>query len=146
MDDRYLRYLREGNFNQFIADDEPETTAATQPVTPTAAVPPTEPAPVETAPVTETPTEPAEPTPEPETTTASGSETLTPEESQQVEVAIENDQTVVSEPLNAQAVINQEVTANGGKPTTDRELITDVFGKIGWDKYIKQTGDANANR
>lgn len=119
MDDRYLRYLREGNFSQFIEDDEP----AIQPVQQ-----------VEQQTQVEGQ----------QTVPATGSEILTPEESQQAEAIVNNDTTVADQPLDAQAVIDQEVSANNGKPITDRELIKDVFSKIGWSKYIKEE-NINAN-
>ena len=53
------------------------------------------------------------------------------------------DQTQPAEPLDVQAEIQQ----NPG-PTNEKELITDVFRKIGWDKYIKEEpieGGQNVN-
>ena len=69
---------------------------------------------------------------------------LDPQESAQAEAIANNDQTQSEQPMNVQAEIqkNQE-------PTNEKDLIKDVFQKIGWEKYIKEEsiiGGQNVNR
>ena len=62
-------------------------------------------------------------------------------QSEQVEQVLANDNTQPDPPMDVQSRVE-----NG--PTTDKELITDVFKKIGWDKYIKEEsiiGEQNVN-
>lgn len=58
---------------------------------------------------------------------------LNPQESAQAEAIADNDQTQPEQPMDVQA----EVQKNP-EPTDEKELIKDVFQKIGWEKYIKE--------
>ena len=69
---------------------------------------------------------------------------LNPQESAQAEAIADNDQTQSDQPMDVQA----EVQKNP-EPTDEKELIKDVFQKIGWEKYIKEEsiiGGQDANR
>lgn len=77
-------------------------------------------------------------------TTKINSVFLNPQESAQAEAIADNDQTQPEQPMDVQA----EVQKNP-EPTDEKELIKDVFQKIGWEKYIKEEsiiGGQNANR
>ena len=68
---------------------------------------------------------------------------LSPQESAQAEAIADNDQTQPEQPMDVQA----EVQKNP-EPTNEKDLIKDVFQKIGWEKYIKEEsiiGGQNAN-
>lgn len=68
---------------------------------------------------------------------------LDPQESAQAAQIAAQDQTQPEQPMDVQAEIQQNP-----EPTNEKELITDVFRKIGWDKYIKEEsiiGGQNAN-
>ena len=68
---------------------------------------------------------------------------LNPQESAQAEAIADNDQTQPEQPMDVQAEIQ-----NNPEPTDEKELIKDVFQKIGWEKYIKEEsiiGGQNAN-
>lgn len=68
---------------------------------------------------------------------------LNPQESAQAEAIADNDQTQPEQPMDVQA----EVQKNP-EPTDEKELIKDVFQKIGWEKYIKEEsiiGGQNVN-
>lgn len=76
-------------------------------------------------------------------TTKINSVFLNPQESAQAEAIADNDQTQLEQPMDVQA----EVQKNP-EPTDEKELIKDVFQKIGWEKYIKEEsiiGGQNAN-
>ena len=76
-------------------------------------------------------------------TTKINSVFLNPQESAQAEAIADNDQTQPEQPMDVQA----EVQKNP-EPTDEKELIKDVFQKIGWEKYIKEEsiiGGQNAN-
>ena len=76
-------------------------------------------------------------------TTKINSVFLNPQESAQAEAIADNDQTQSEQPMDVQA----EVQKNP-EPTDEKELIKDVFQKIGWEKYIKEEsiiGGQNAN-
>lgn len=76
-------------------------------------------------------------------TTKINSVFLNPQESAQAEAIADNDQTQPEQPMNVQAEIQ-----NNPEPTDEKELIKDVFQKIGWEKYIKEEsiiGGQNAN-
>lgn len=67
---------------------------------------------------------------------------LDQEQSARVEQVLDNDTSQPDQPMNVQSRVE-----NG--PVTDKELITDVFKKLGWDKYIKEEsiiGEQNANK
>lgn len=67
---------------------------------------------------------------------------LDPQESLRAAFMAANDQTQPSEPMNVQAEIQNS------EPTNEKELIIDIFKKIGWDKYIKEEsimGGQNVN-
>lgn len=69
---------------------------------------------------------------------------LDPQESTQAEAIADNDQTQPEQPMDVQAEIQ-----NNSEPTDEKELIKDVFQKIGWEKYIKEEsiiGGQNVNR
>lgn len=68
---------------------------------------------------------------------------LDPQESAQAETIADNDQTRPEQPMDVQA----EVQKNP-EPTNEKDLIKDVFTKIGWEKYIKKEsiiGGQNVN-
>lgn len=76
-------------------------------------------------------------------TTKINSVFLNPQESAQAETIADNDQTQPEQPMDVQA----EVQKNP-EPTDEKELIKDVFQKIGWEKYIKEEsiiGGQNVN-
>lgn len=76
-------------------------------------------------------------------TTKINSVFLNPQESAQAEAIADNDQTQPEQPMDVQAEIQ-----NNPEPTDEKELIKDVFQKIGWEKYIKEEsiiGGQNAN-
>ena len=76
-------------------------------------------------------------------TTKINSVFLNPQESAQAEAIADNDQTQLEQPMDVQA----EVQKNP-EPTDEKELIKDVFQKIGWEKYIKEEsiiGGQNVN-
>ena len=76
-------------------------------------------------------------------TTKINSVFLNPQESAQAEAIADNDQTQSEQPMDVQA----EVQKNP-EPTDEKELIKDVFQKIGWEKYIKEEsiiGGQNVN-
>lgn len=76
-------------------------------------------------------------------TTKINSVFLNPQESAQAESIADNDQTQPEQPMDVQAEIQ-----NNPEPTDEKELIKDVFQKIGWEKYIKEEsiiGGQNAN-
>lgn len=77
-------------------------------------------------------------------TTKINSVFLNPQESAQAEAIADNDQTQPEQPMDVQAEIQ-----NKSEPTDEKELIKDVFQKIGWEKYIKEEsiiGGQNVNR
>lgn len=77
-------------------------------------------------------------------TTKINSVFLNPQESAQAEAIADNDQTQSEQPMDVQAEIQ-----NNPEPTDEKELIKDVFQKIGWEKYIKEEsiiGGQNVNR
>lgn len=77
-------------------------------------------------------------------TTKINSVFLNPQESAQAEAIADNDQTQPEQPMDVQAEIQ-----NNPEPTDEKELIKDVFQKIGWEKYIKEEsiiGGQNVNR
>ena len=77
-------------------------------------------------------------------TTKINSVFLNPQESAQAEAIADNDQTQPEQPMDVQAEIQ-----NNPEPTDEKELIKDVFQKIGWEKYIKEEsiiGGQDANR
>lgn len=77
-------------------------------------------------------------------TTKINSVFLNPQESAQAEAIVDNDQTQPEQPMDVQAEIQ-----NNPEPTDEKELIKDVFQKIGWEKYIKEEsiiGGQNVNR
>lgn len=68
---------------------------------------------------------------------------LDPQESAQAEAIANNDQTQPEQPMDVQAEIQ-----NNPEPTDEKELIKNVFQKIGWEKYIKEEsiiGGQNVN-
>lgn len=68
---------------------------------------------------------------------------LDPQESAQAETIADNDQTQPEQPMDVQSEIQKNP-----EPTDEKELIKDVFTKIGWEKYIKEEsiiGGQNAN-
>ena len=76
-------------------------------------------------------------------TTKINSVFLNSQESAQAEAIADNDQTQLEQPMDVQA----EVQKNP-EPTDEKELIKDVFQKIGWEKYIKEEsiiGGQNVN-
>ena len=76
-------------------------------------------------------------------TTKINSVFLNPQDSAQAESIADNDQTQPEQPMDVQAEIQ-----NNPEPTDEKELIKDVFQKIGWEKYIKEEsiiGGQNAN-
>lgn len=76
-------------------------------------------------------------------TTKINSVFLNPQDSAQAEAIADNDQTQPEQPMDVQAEIQ-----NNPEPTDEKELIKDVFQKIGWEKYIKEEsiiGGQNAN-
>lgn len=67
---------------------------------------------------------------------------LDPQKSLRAAFMAANDQTQPPEPMNVQAEIQNS------EPTNEKDLIIDIFKKIGWDKYIKEEsiiGGQNAN-
>lgn len=69
---------------------------------------------------------------------------LDPQESAQAEAIADNDQTQPERPMNVQSEIQKNP-----EPTNEKDLIKDVFQKIGWEKYIKEEsiiGGQNVNR
>lgn len=77
-------------------------------------------------------------------TTKINSVFLNPQDSAQAEAIADNDQTQPEQPMDVQAEIQ-----NNPEPTDEKELIKDVFQKIGWEKYIKEEsiiGGQDANR
>ena len=77
-------------------------------------------------------------------TTKINSVFLNPQESAQAEAIADNDQTQPEQPMDVQAEVQ-----NNPEPTDEKELIKDVFQKIGWEKYIKEEsiiGGQDANR
>lgn len=77
-------------------------------------------------------------------TTKINSVFLNPQESAQAEAIADNDQTQPEQPMDVQVEIQ-----NSPEPTDEKELIKDVFQKIGWEKYIKEEsiiGGQNVNR
>ena len=76
-------------------------------------------------------------------TTKINSVFLNPQESAQAEAIADNDQTQPERPMDVQAEVQ-----NNPEPTDEKELIKDVFQKIGWEKYIKEEsiiGGQNVN-
>ena len=76
-------------------------------------------------------------------TTKINSVFLNPQESAQAEAIADNDQTQPDQPMDVQSEIQKNP-----EPTNEKELIKDVFTKIGWEKYIKEEsiiGGQNAN-
>ena len=68
---------------------------------------------------------------------------LDPQESAQAEAIADNDQTQPDQPMDVQSEIQKNP-----EPTSEKELIKDVFTKIGWEKYIKEEsiiGGQNVN-
>ena len=68
---------------------------------------------------------------------------LDPQESAQAETIANNDQTQPEQPMDVQSEIQKNP-----EPTNEKELIKDVFTKIGWEKYIKEEsiiGGQNVN-
>ena len=68
---------------------------------------------------------------------------LDPQESAQAEAVADNDQTQPEQPMDVQSEIQKNP-----EPTNEKELIKDVFTKIGWEKYIKEEsiiGGQNVN-
>lgn len=68
---------------------------------------------------------------------------LDPQESAQAAQIAANDQTQPEQPMNVQAEIQKSP-----EPANEKDLIKDVFQKIGWEKYIKEEsiiGGQNAN-
>ena len=77
-------------------------------------------------------------------TTKINSVFVNPQDSAQAEAIADNDQTQPEQPMDVQAEIQ-----NNPEPTDEKELIKDVFQKIGWEKYIKEEsiiGGQDANR
>ncbi len=67
---------------------------------------------------------------------------LDPQKSLRAAFMASNDQTQPPEPMNVQAEIQNS------EPTNEKELIIDIFKKIGWEKYIKKEsimGGQNVN-
>ena len=76
-------------------------------------------------------------------TTKINSVFLNPQESAQAEAIADSDQTQPEQPMDVQAEVQ-----NNPEPTDEKELIKDVFQKIGWEKYIKEEsiiGGQNVN-
>lgn len=68
---------------------------------------------------------------------------LDPQESAQAEAVADNDQTQLEQPMDVQSEIQKNP-----EPTNEKDLIKDVFTKIGWEKYIKEEsiiGGQNVN-
>lgn len=68
---------------------------------------------------------------------------LDPQESAQAAQIAANDQTQPEQPMDVQAEIQKNA-----EPTNEKDLIKDVFQKIGWEKYIKEEsiiGGQNVN-
>lgn len=68
---------------------------------------------------------------------------LDPQESAQAETIADNDQTQPEQPMDVQSEIQKNP-----EPANEKELIKDVFTKIGWEKYIKEEsiiGGQNVN-
>lgn len=68
---------------------------------------------------------------------------LDPQESAQAEAIADNDQTQPEQPMDVQSEIQKNP-----EPVNEKELIKDVFQKIGWEKYIKEEsiiGGQNVN-
>lgn len=68
---------------------------------------------------------------------------LNPQESAQAEAIADNDQTQPDQPMDVQAEVQKNPEL-----TDEKELIKDVFQKIGWEKYIKEEsiiGGQNVN-
>ena len=77
-------------------------------------------------------------------TTKINSVFLNPQESAQAEAIADNDQTQPGQPMDVQAEVQKNL-----EPTNEKDLIKDVFQKIGWEKYIKEEsiiGGQDANR
>lgn len=114
MDDRFLRYLKEGNFSDFVADDD---------------IPDNQPQ-VQNDPINQLSTTKINPV-------------LDPQESAQAAQIAAQDQTQPEQPMDVQAEIQKNP-----EPTNEKDLIKDVFQKIGWEKYIKEEsiiGGQNVN-
>ena len=76
-------------------------------------------------------------------TTKINSVFLDPQESAQAEAIADNDQTRPDQPMDVQSEIQKNP-----EPTNEKDLIKDVFTKIGWEKYIKEEsiiGGQNVN-
>lgn len=68
---------------------------------------------------------------------------LDPQESAQAEAIADNDKTQPEQPMDVQSEIQKNP-----EPTNEKDLIKDVFTKIGWEKYIKEEsiiGGQNVN-
>ena len=130
MDDRFLRYLKEGNFSDFIADDD---------------IPDNQPQ-VQNDPINQQPQQQNDPINDPINNlgvTKINSVLLDPQESAQAEAVADNDQTQPEQPMDVQSEIQKNP-----EPTNEKDLIKDVFTKIGWEKYIKEEsiiGGQNVN-
>lgn len=128
MDDRFLRYLKEGNFSDFIADDD---------------IPDNQPQ-VQNDPINQSQAQ-NDPINDPinQLSTIRINPVLDPQESAQAAQVAAQDQTQPEQPMDVQAEIQKNP-----EPANEKDLIKDVFQKIGWEKYIKEEsiiGGQNVN-
>ena len=124
MDDRFLRYLREDNQQWGVEGMNDPINLQNDPIKQQSKT--------QDDPINQL------------STTKINSVFLNPQESAQAEAIADNDQTQPEQPMDVQA----EVQKNP-EPTDEKELIKDVFQKIGWEKYIKEEsiiGGQDANR
>ena len=120
MDDRFLRYLREDDQQWGVEGINDPINLQNDPIN------------LQNDPINQL------------STTKINSVFLNPQESAQAEAIADNDQTQPEQPMDVQAEIQ-----NNPEPTDEKELIKDVFQKIGWEKYIKEEsiiGGQNVNR
>lgn len=121
MDDRYLRYLKEDGQLWGIEG-------------------------MQNDPINQQPQQQNDPINDPINTlgvTKINSVLLDPQESAQAEAIADNDQTQPEQPMDVQSEIQKNP-----EPTNEKDLIKDVFQKIGWEKYIKEEsiiGGQNVN-
>ena len=123
MDDRFLRYLREDNQQWGVEGMNDPINLQNDPINQQSKT--------QNDPINQL------------STTKINSVFLNPQESAQAEAIADNDQTQPDQPMDVQSEIQKNP-----EPTNEKELIKDVFTKIGWEKYIKEEsiiGGQNAN-
>ena len=123
MDDRFLRYLREDNQQWGVEGMNDPINLQNDPINQQSKT--------QNDPINQL------------STTKINSVFLNPQESAQAEAIADSDQTQLDQPMDVQAEVQ-----NNPEPTDEKELIKDVFQKIGWEKYIKEEsiiGGQNAN-